>query len=685
MRANLLTAAVALTVMAVPGYSLAQQLQQEQTAPQAQQPTGPDGARQQVMAELRGHQQAAQQAYQSLQQARGQNDPRALGEARRQTHRALAALRQSLARAQALPAIQSDSDARRAFSEAGQRVEEALLALSGPGRSDDQESFAAFRGIQQATGLEVQGEPATVAVDQGAPEVQVQQVRPEVSVQQPAPQVVVEQAPPQVTVKQNPPRIVVRYFPPEVTVRQFEPEIIVRQRDPEVMIEQPDPEVSIQQAEPRVAVQQARPEVQVQQAPPRVAVRQPEPEIEVTQPEPRVQTTPPSGAQAMTAPENQQQQSRQTQQPQQRADTDPTSDSEASSTRPAPVQTAEPTQTAPTRTARTEADQSQAPQPQASETTGTSRQQQEQEPQQPQQQAAAGPSTDEASSARPAPAQSAPPARIEPPPSAQVGTVPRSAQRDPSTLPAPTRTAPAQTAQSQAAQSQTSETTGTSRQEPQQADSGGQQQAAAGGEQPRTQTAGTRQGQPQAETRQPATGGQPAAGGQPTTGGQQARQQAATEEQPQGTLQAPATGPDQISPTRRIDPPPSAQVGAVPRSAQREPSTLPVAQGDQPGGMAAASMTGAMHRIVGREAVDPQGTTVGTVRDVLLSQDGSGVEALVIALEEDSRLVRVPFSGTRIDSRAEEIVLPMPRDEVMNAPAFTGTRRATAEPAGQTR
>jgi len=79
-------------------------------------------------------------------------------------------------------------------------------------------------------------------------------------------------------------------------------------------------------------------------------------------------------------------------------------------------------------------------------------------------------------------------------------------------------------------------------------------------------------------------------------------------------------------------------------------------------GSGSASQAGAMHHVsanqlMDKEIVGTDGSTVGTVKDVILDTQSQQVRNLVVELEEGDKTIALPINQTRIDSQKGQLTL----------------------------
>ena len=139
-------------------------------------------------------------------------------------------------------------------------------------------------GLTMADGAEAQGvttiegqgsESETVEIEREAT------IEGEVEVTLPDPDVQVEQDPADVAVRTTPPEVNVSQGQPTITIRQAQPIIRVQMAQPTITVEQPAPEIVVTMPEPGVNVATAQPTVDVTIPEPRVTVTQGDPQLAV--------------------------------------------------------------------------------------------------------------------------------------------------------------------------------------------------------------------------------------------------------------------------------------------------------------------------------------------------------------------------------------------------------------------
>ena len=79
-------------------------------------------------------------------------------------------------------------------------------------------------------------------------------------------------------------------------------------------------------------------------------------------------------------------------------------------------------------------------------------------------------------------------------------------------------------------------------------------------------------------------------------------------------------------------------------------------------------------QVIGHKVFNPQGESLGDIKDVMLEVDLGRVAYAVLSfggfLGMGDKLFAIPFEGLRLDPPNDRIVLDVPKDTLKNAPGF---------------
>ena len=173
--------------------------------------------------------------------------------------------------------------------EAGDGISEEFRDARTVGEADDSEQCTLYvTRVTTAGGLTGASDAATaqtaVETEETTETIEVESqatIEGEVEVTLPDPVVDVQQDPAEIAVRTTPPEVNVSQGQPTITVRQAQPIITVQMAQPTITVEQPAPEIVVTMPEPGIDVATAQPTVDVTIPEPRITVTQGQPRLAV--------------------------------------------------------------------------------------------------------------------------------------------------------------------------------------------------------------------------------------------------------------------------------------------------------------------------------------------------------------------------------------------------------------------